>query len=370
MACAFQYWHKFFGVLSCECNFLEDRFMKCRGINYDTGTRTLRGGLTRSVFDVSIVTREIEIIKSELHCNAIRISGCNIDRIKQAAEIALKRGLTVWFSPAIQYEDQQETFQYIIQAAERAEELRTRYEHIVFVTGCEFTLFTQGFINGITGEERIHNMFSPWSMIKNMIGLKRTYNKRLRTFLSRLVSETRKLFHGQITYASGTWEKPDWKLFDIAGIDHYRAAYNRAVYTKQLQQFKKIGVPLYITEFGCCTYQGAGDKGAMGWNVVDWNQSPPRLRENFIRDESEQANSIIELLEIFDREEIPGAFIFKFISPVYRYNEDARFDLDMAAYSVVKSLPENLPGYQGNLPWMPKTAFYKLGNYYSGKKLI
>jgi hypothetical protein len=54
----------------------------------------------------------------------------------------------------------------------------------------------------------------------------------------------------------------------------------------------------------------------------------------------------------------------------YLYNEDAQYDLDMAAYGIVKSLPENKPGYQGNLPWLPKTAFYKLANYYSGKKLI
>ena len=55
--------------------------MKCKGINYDIGTRTLTGGLTRPVFDIDIVTREIEIIQSELHCNAIRISGLDIDRI-------------------------------------------------------------------------------------------------------------------------------------------------------------------------------------------------------------------------------------------------------------------------------------------------
>ena len=49
----------------------KDHLMKCKGINYDIGTRTLAGGLTRPVFDIGIVAREIEIIKSELHCNAI-----------------------------------------------------------------------------------------------------------------------------------------------------------------------------------------------------------------------------------------------------------------------------------------------------------
>ncbi len=344
--------------------------MKYKGINYDIGTRTLSGGLTRPDFDVDTVTREIEIIKSELHCNAIRISGLDIDRIVTASEIALKTGLTVWFSPALQYEDQIETFNYILRAAGRAEELRLKYENIIFVVGCEFTLFTHGFIKGKTGEERKRNMFSPWSMIKSLVGIKRTYNKRLRGFLSKLVIEIKTLFHGQITYASGTWEKPDWKLFDIAGIDHYRASYNRQVYAKLLLEYKKAGIPLYITEFGCCTYRGAEDKGAMGWNIVDWKQVPSVLKGNFIRDESAQANELIALLEIFDSENISGAFVFTFVSYNYLYNEDPQYDLDMASYGIVKLLPQNMPGYQGKLPWLPKTAFYKLGNYYSGKKLI
>jgi hypothetical protein len=343
--------------------------MKCKGINYDVGTRTLTGSLTRPLFNIDTVTREIEIIKSELHCNAIRISGLDIDRIAKASEIALKSGLTVWFSPALQYEDQHQTSKYILEAAARAEELRRGSNNIVFVAGCEFTLFTEGFVKGKTGPERIRNMFSPWSMVKNMIGIKRTYNSRLRTFLSKLIGEIRLLFHGQITYASGTWEKPDWRLFDIAGMDHYRASYNRAVYTKELQQFKQKGIPVYITEFGCCTYRGAEEKGAMGWNIVDWKQPRPALKGDFVRDELTQANYLIELLEIFDSENIPGAFVFTFISYNYQYNDDSHYDLDMASYGIVKSLAENMPGYYDELHWLPKTAFHKLGNYYSGGKL-
>ena len=36
--------------------------------------------------------------------------------------------------------------------------------------------------------------------------------------------------------------------------------------------------PLVIGEFGCCTYQGAEDRGEMGWDIVDWNAKPPRLK--------------------------------------------------------------------------------------------
>jgi hypothetical protein len=47
-----------------------------KGINYDVGTFT-RGkkSSSRDVFDPAIVQREMEIIKKDLHCNAVRISG-------------------------------------------------------------------------------------------------------------------------------------------------------------------------------------------------------------------------------------------------------------------------------------------------------
>jgi hypothetical protein len=62
--------------------------MQYKGINYDIGTRTITGGLTREIFDLDIVIEEIKIIKNELHCNAIRISGLYIERIVKASEIA------------------------------------------------------------------------------------------------------------------------------------------------------------------------------------------------------------------------------------------------------------------------------------------
>jgi hypothetical protein len=156
--------------------------MKYRGINYDTGTKTLRGGLTREIFDPEVVAREIQIIHDELHCNAVRISGIDIGRVSQAAEVALKLGLTVWFSPSLNYDNQENTLVYMIQAAQAAERLRNEYEHLIFIIGCELTLFTSGFIKGETGQERMRNMFGPLSMIKNMLGLPRSYNRKLNIF--------------------------------------------------------------------------------------------------------------------------------------------------------------------------------------------
>src|SRR5437762_2462982 len=98
--------------------------MNYRGINYDTGTKTTMGSTTRKTFDLNIVAKEIDIIKNELYCNAIRISGFDIERIVKTAEIALEKGLMVWFSPSLQYDNQENTLRYIIQSAKAAENLR------------------------------------------------------------------------------------------------------------------------------------------------------------------------------------------------------------------------------------------------------
>ena len=333
-----------------------------KGINYDIGTKTLTGGLTREKFDINTVTRELDIIKNELHCNAIRISGLHINRLVQASAIALRMGLTVWFSPALHYESQENTLQYITDSADAAEALRSEYPNIIFVIGCELSLFTKGFVKGDTGEERIINMFSPLSMVKNMLGIRRTYNTRLNKFLSNAVAETKKRFHGQVTYASGTWEKADWSLFDMIGVDHYRAIYNKTTYLKELQKYKIQGKPLCMMEFGCCTYRGAEDKGAMGWAIVDWKKDKPELKGDYIRDEDVQAEYLVDTLKLLEGEDVYAAFPFTFVTYNYPHNADPRYDLDIASYGIVKAVCNG--GHKG-LNWLPKKAFYVLAAYYN-----
>jgi len=336
--------------------------MKYKGINYDTGMRTTTGKLTREKLEPEVIAKEISIIRHELHCNAIRISGLDIDRIVMASEIALQQNLSVWFSPSLHYENINNTVPYILDAAERAEELRDRYGNLVFVVGCEMTLFTPGFIRGDGWKERVSRMFSPLSILKNQLGLRRNYNKKLNRFLSQLIVKIKKRFHGDITYASGTWEKPDWNLFDYAGVDLYRSFFNKKNFIAEIHRYKKTGKPLVITEFGCCTYKGADDKGAAGWTIVDWNKPKPELKGNFTRDETVQSDYIIDLLNIFDKEEVFAAFVFTFISCNYTWSEDTRYDLDMAAFGITRSMPGNLPGYK-NLPWVPKESFFILAEY-------
>lgn len=338
--------------------------MRYKGINYDTGTTTTIGGITRETFDKRSVTEEIKIIRDELHCNSIRISGIYIDRVAMAAEIASKMGLAVWFSPSLQYDNQENTLQFMLRAAESAQTLRRQYPSIVLVVGCELSLFTSGFVKGDTGEERIKNLFSPLSLIKNLLGLSRTYNKRLNRFLSAAVKEIRQKFNGEITYASGTWERVNWDMFDIISADLYRSSYNKKIYLQNLRKYNNTRKRFVVTEFGCCTYRGADDKGAIGWAIVDWKKDPPQLTGDYKRDESVQAAYLKDLLGIFQEEKVEGAFVFTFISCKYFYNSKPQYDLDMAAFGIVRAIEEtDKESYRG-LAWVPKKAFFELANYY------
>ena len=62
--------------------------MNRKGVCYDVG-RVMMGGNWRPKFDPKIMHRELEIIKNDLHCNAVRICGLDIERLMMASEDAL-----------------------------------------------------------------------------------------------------------------------------------------------------------------------------------------------------------------------------------------------------------------------------------------
>jgi hypothetical protein len=221
----------------------------------------------------------------------------------------------------------------------------------------------KGLVLGETSFERIQTFLSPWRLLKSTI-LKGPFPKRLNTFLAKAVGVIREHFHGQLTYASGPWENVNWKLFDIVGVDNYREANNRNNFREKLRTFFKYGKPVVILEFGCCTYQGAEDKGGYGWAIVDHQHTPKKLKGDFIRDETVQVQYLQELLDIFVEEKVYGAFLFTFVMPSYPYNEKALYDLDMASYSVVKSYPDHNGTIYQDMPWEPKKSFAALAEYY------
>ena len=61
--------------------------MRGKGITYDTGSLSA-GTSTHEPFDHEIVRLEMRVIRDDLHCNAVRITGGYPDRLKIAATYA------------------------------------------------------------------------------------------------------------------------------------------------------------------------------------------------------------------------------------------------------------------------------------------
>ena len=128
--------------------------MRGKGINFDTGFVSA-GTTTREPFDPEVIRREMHIIRDDLHCTAVRITGGNPDRLEIAAAFAAEAGLEVWFCPFTNGLTQDALLQLLADCAERAERLRQRGAEVVLLTGSEVSLFTIGFFPGDTLEERL-----------------------------------------------------------------------------------------------------------------------------------------------------------------------------------------------------------------------
>jgi len=371
-------------------------------------------GNWRPKFDPRIVHRELGIIKNDLHCNAVRICGLDMDRLMIASEDALSQGLEVWLSPEMWDRSQDETLEYIAGAAERVEGLRRRWPgKLVFSVGSELTLFSQGMIEG----KNVFDRISRPSFLGDIMAGK--YNGPLNVYLSNLSEAARKLFRGPLTYFSVPFETIDWKPFDFVGVDHYRDARIKDSYGQMISKYNSFGKPVVIGEFGCCTFRGADLLGANGFMItfgmmegllgknqkipkmfLDMAHIPPRVDGHYIRDEELQARELVDQLGVLDAAGVEGAFVHTFVVPNSPYRADPRYDTDMANFSLVKSFPEAeteeefrrqtihgaremmgvdldphvLDGFSGpmgehgvtypDLPWEPKKSFKAVADYY------
>jgi len=353
--------------------------MRIKGVCYDVGA--VMPFNWRPHFDIPTVRRELEIIKNDLHCNAVRICAQDICRVTEAAQAALDQGLDVWFSPLLWNRSQQETLEYIKKGAAAAEPLRAEHpDKVVFCLGGELTLFMKGIVEGA----RLTNRMSSPKLISTIKSGQ--HNKPLNDFLTKANSAVRFVFHGQVTYASLVWEKVDWSLFDYVGVDHYRAAKIEDKYVEMLKPSFSYGKPVVNTEFGYATSHGGpleagflSSAGLGGEQIVDfWSQFlhytipvlgrfiKPHLNGEHTRDEAWQAQKLVETLSILDQAGVDGAFISQFESQINPYNDDPRHDLDMASTSLVKYYEGGRRGKAyPEMNWDPKESFGTVAAYYS-----
>ena len=337
--------------------------MNRKGVCYDVG-RVIAGENQRPDFDERIVARELEIIREDLHCTAVRICGQDVDRMITAAEAALAAGLEAWLSPELCDHEPAQVLDYLTGAARAAESLRRRWPgRVVLSVGSELTLFMRGILPGDTILDRVG---SPLRVAQTMLRLKvlRTHNKPLNRFLAQAAPVARGAFHGPLTYASVPIEAVDWTPFDIVGVDYYRGKKNRDTYGEQLKRYFTCGKPVVVTEVGCCTYQGAEDRGGRGFLIVD-RKHPDQIEAGYVRDEALQAREVSDMLSVLERAGADGAFVYGFASPTLLHQPDPLHDFDMASYSLVKTLPDPAAAsaYPG-MPWEPKQSFRAVADLY------
>ena len=337
--------------------------MRGKGITYDAGFFNA-GVSTHEPFDPEVVKREMQIIHDDLHCNAVRITGGNADRLEIAAIHAADVNLEIWFSPFTCDLTTDELLDFLADCADRVERLRRQGASVVFVTGAELSLFTIGFLPGNTLQERLDLLTAP-HRLRELLPL---VPPRINEFLSKAAACVRARFGGKISYASiPSFEGVDWTPFDFISVDAYRSKEIANQYRNSIRALVAQGKPVAITEFGCATFQGAADKGASGGMIVEYvNNTPLRLDGDYIRDEAEQATYLRELLDIFTAEGVDTAFVNTFASYHLPHRRDPRMDLDIASYGVVKVLEDSLGHAYPDMTWEPKTAFTALADYYDG----
>jgi hypothetical protein len=69
--------------------------------------------------------------------------------------------------------------------------------------------------------------------------------------------------------------------------------------------------------------------------------------------------------ELLEARDVDGVFVMTFVSPVLTHHEDPRDDLDMASYSLVKSLPGQTGTTYPGMPWERKQSFNALARHFA-----
>jgi hypothetical protein len=353
--------------------------MRLKGVCYDVGAEM--GFNWRPHFDEANIRRELEIIKNDLHCTAVKITARSLKRLSLAAQAADDLGLEVWYCPVLWDKSPKETLEYLKRGAAEAERIRsTGRGQMVFVAGGELTLFMQGIVEGNSFRKRLANP-SLFSTIKGG-----QHNKPLNEFLSSVNDGVRSVYHGKVSYASLVWEQVNWDLFDFVGVDHYSTSKMEDRYIQMLEPSFKHGKPVVITEFGYATTRGGIGDGGLLLSSAGLEQGiinevsqflhyrlpflgrfvKPHLNGTHVREEAWQATKLVEALDQLDRAGVDGAFIMQFESQITPYSDDPRNDLDMASSSLVKYFEGGRRGSTyPDMPWEPKESFMAVATYYA-----
>jgi hypothetical protein len=96
----------------------------------------------------------------------------------------------------------------------------------------------------------------------------------------------------------------------------------------------------------------------MAWNIVDGEANPPHIKEGVVRDEDEQARSILDALGLIDQSMAERAYLNEFITAEAVYSDDPLTDWDLTGYGIVTVFGEDSEHpYETTGYWEKKVAF-------------
>jgi hypothetical protein len=332
------------------------RGLRHRGVVYTVGAGETPG----TAFSAARMRGDIRVIRDDLHADTVDVTGDGVERLNATATEAAERGLHVWLQPTLGDAPERDILDHIAQTGRHAEGLRRQGASVDFSVGCEFWLFVPGIVPGETVLERIENLQNgtvDWVRMQ----------RRLDRFTAKAAAVGRSVFHGRLSYAAAQDDKVDWNLFDVVGIDYYSSHADSAEYVRELKRYLRWGKPLAITEFGTCTYVGAPEAGGMGWDIVDYDKTPPEIKGDLVRSERTQADYLVELLDVFESMGLYAAMAFEFVTADAPHRPDSpRHDIDLASYSITKAIKDRPDDPRSDWHWEPKEAFHALARRYRG----
>ncbi|MGW4031223.1 abortive phage infection protein [Streptomyces sp. NPDC004838] len=329
------------------------RRVKHRGVCYTLGAGETPG----TAWSAARTRRDLRAIEHDLHADSIKVTGDGVERLTTTAAQAAERGLHIWMEPTLADLPERDILDHMAECGRFAERLRRQGADVDLSVGCEFWLFVPGIVPGANVLERIENLTNGTYDPEHM-------QRELNRFIALAARVGRSVFKGKLSYASAQGDIVDWSLFDIVGLDYYSYFPRRRDYVRELGEYLCWGKPLAITEFGTCTFEGAPEQGGMGWSIVDYSKDPPEITGNPVRSERTQADYLTELLSVFESMGLYAAMAFEFVTPDQPHRSEPRYDLDLASYSIVKAIKDDLGDPASAWHWEPKEAFHALARRY------
>lgn len=261
----------------------------------------------------------LHVMRNQLHCNGLQILGDCDEVIVTCVKKAIEKGFdTIVVGPRYYKKGPLEDNtidESVGMTASLAKKLEDFIEHVdlALCVGWEWEISLRGIATSATYAERSYEIYgryeNDWTKWDKMM---RPYvEEKLNSYLKQAISQIRSNFGGKLTYSSGEGTRllVHWNELglDIVGpmVYYARKYQTQSTFLDELRSYKGYGKPVYVTEFGCFTYEGASLYGGDGWAQYRGQKYS----------QAEQAQSIIEQVELFDKGGVDGIFLHSFNFP-------------------------------------------------------